>query len=297
MENLNKIKRRYNIEIDDEFFNSDQQLFKSFMSMNPNAFFSFKNHANISRTLAKNHFKPKVKTGIEKRKEEVIRLYDQERENLKRIKMYQDDLIVLKPVNKERYRLEKRRLNQIIQCRKQGTKTQRITEMLDELPETFKPDEEDIMLAETLKKHQEQADAARKERIMTTESSLQKNDSIMSLSPINENLNNSQQLINVTDFGGSMNSTNDQQTNVAIKNLQSVPDSGSQQDCSQLLNYGTATPAERHNTTSPNKKNLQQKTIKDIKLADMHMKRRVPQLYLSKDVRDGFEGKMNDFNS
>lgn len=34
----------------------------------------------------------------------------------------------------------------------------------------------------------------------------------------------------------------------------------------------------------------------DAKLADMHMKRRVPQLYLSKDVRDGKLEKMNDFN-
>jgi len=33
-------------------------LFNSFMSMNPRAFFDFKNNANISRTLIKNHFKP-----------------------------------------------------------------------------------------------------------------------------------------------------------------------------------------------------------------------------------------------
>ena len=84
--------------------------------MNPHAFFSFKNHANISRTLAKNHFKPKVKTGIEKRKEEVIRLFDQEKENCKRILRLQNELLELKPINKERYRLEKRRLNQIILC-------------------------------------------------------------------------------------------------------------------------------------------------------------------------------------
>ena len=68
--------KRYNIEIDDDFFNSDTQLFKSFLSMNTRAFFSFKNSSNISRTLAKNHFKPKAKTGIDKRKEEVIRIFD-----------------------------------------------------------------------------------------------------------------------------------------------------------------------------------------------------------------------------
>ena len=31
MKDLEKIKSRFNIEIDDDFFNSDQQLFKSFM--------------------------------------------------------------------------------------------------------------------------------------------------------------------------------------------------------------------------------------------------------------------------
>ena len=40
------------------------------------------------------------------------------------------------------------------------------------------------------------------------------------------------------------------------------------------------------------------RTIHDIKLAEMHMKRRVPQLYLSKNAKlGGQEGKMNDFNS
>lgn len=59
------------------------------MSMDPRAFYNFKDNANISRTLVKNHLKPKVKTGIEKRKEEVIREHDQlikNEENLKRMK-------------------------------------------------------------------------------------------------------------------------------------------------------------------------------------------------------------------
>ena len=37
--------------------------------MNPRAYFSFKTHADISRTLAKNNFKPKVQTGIDIRKD------------------------------------------------------------------------------------------------------------------------------------------------------------------------------------------------------------------------------------
>ena len=42
--------------------------------------------------------------------------------------------------------------------------------MLAELPDTFKPDEEDIMLAATLKMHAEAAAAASTERALTTES-------------------------------------------------------------------------------------------------------------------------------
>ena len=73
---LDRIKKRYNIEIDDDHFNSDQQLFKSFTSMDPRAFHNFKNNSDIGRTLIKNHFKPKFKTGIEKRTAEVIRVHD-----------------------------------------------------------------------------------------------------------------------------------------------------------------------------------------------------------------------------
>ena len=46
---LERIKKRYNIELDEKY--SDQQLFKGFMSMNTNAFYDFKNSADISRTL------------------------------------------------------------------------------------------------------------------------------------------------------------------------------------------------------------------------------------------------------
>lgn len=114
LKDLDKIKRRYNIEIDDEFFNSDQQLFKSFMSMNPRAFFSFKNNANISRTLAKNHFKAPIKTGIDKRKEEVFKIFNKYQKNLLTIKRLELELEELKPVNKALHRIHKKSLNQVI---------------------------------------------------------------------------------------------------------------------------------------------------------------------------------------
>ena len=73
---LERIKKRYNIEIDEKFFNSDPQLFKSFMSMNTNAFYRFKNNSDISRTLIQSNFKPKKRIGIEKRTEAVMKAYE-----------------------------------------------------------------------------------------------------------------------------------------------------------------------------------------------------------------------------
>ena len=121
------------------------------MSMNPRAYFSFKTHADISRTLAKNNFKPKVQTGIDIRKDEVIRMFDLEKSNKRRIgRMRQHDLEELRKVSKERYRIELKRLNHIVDCQKNGTSQEQVKEMLDELAETCKPDEMDIMLADTV---------------------------------------------------------------------------------------------------------------------------------------------------
>lgn len=49
-------------------------------------------------------------------------------------------------------------------------------------------------------------------------------------------------------------------------------------------------------TNSPTLRKKEKRTLQDIKLAEMHMKRRVPQLYLSKDNKEGKIVKMNDFN-
>lgn len=57
---LDRIKMRYHIDIDKDFFNSDHQLFKSFLSMNPRAYLYFKRNSDISRTLVQNHFKSKT---------------------------------------------------------------------------------------------------------------------------------------------------------------------------------------------------------------------------------------------
>ena len=40
-----------------------------------------------------------------------------------------------------------------------------------------------------------------------------------------------------------------------------------------------------------------QKSKDEVKLMELHMKRKIPQLYLSKDLREGKTAKMNEFNS
>ena len=61
---LHNLQVRHNMEINNELFNSDQMLFKSFLSSNPQAFLTFKKGASINRTLVNNHFKDKSKTGM-----------------------------------------------------------------------------------------------------------------------------------------------------------------------------------------------------------------------------------------
>ena len=51
--------------------------------MNPRAFLAFKGNSDIGRTLVKNHFRPKMKTGIEKRMEEVVKIHEIMKENTK----------------------------------------------------------------------------------------------------------------------------------------------------------------------------------------------------------------------
>ena len=54
---LDRLKKRYNIEVDNDFFTSDLHLFKSFTMNNPEAFLHFKRNSDISRTLIQNNFK------------------------------------------------------------------------------------------------------------------------------------------------------------------------------------------------------------------------------------------------
>ena len=71
------------MEIDSEYFNSDQMLFKSFLSSNPQAYLTFKKGASINRTLVNNHFKDKIKTGMQLRTERIIRMFDLHEKNNK----------------------------------------------------------------------------------------------------------------------------------------------------------------------------------------------------------------------
>ena len=68
--------------------------------MNPQAFFNFKNNANISRTLVNSHFKPKYENVTEKRKKEVIRRFEQDEQIKETLKRLGKELEELKQVNK-----------------------------------------------------------------------------------------------------------------------------------------------------------------------------------------------------
>lgn len=61
---------------------------------------------------------------------------------------------------------------------------------------------------------------------------------------------------------------------------------GSYQHPSAQTNHSTAAECDK-----------EKRTLQEVKLADMHMKRRVPQIYLSRDVKQGKVSNMNDFNS
>lgn len=62
----------------------------------------------------------------------------------------------LKPVNKALYMVNKKSLNQVIACQKQGIKHERIAEMLAELPDSFLPDEQDLLLFKSMNTIKEQ---------------------------------------------------------------------------------------------------------------------------------------------
>ena len=49
-------------------------------------------------------------------------------------------------------------------------------------------------------------------------------------------------------------------------------------------------------TSKVNRARKDRKSKEEIKIDNMHMKRNLPQLYLSREAREGRSGSMNDFN-
>lgn len=60
--------------------------------MNPRAFLCFKSNSDIGRTLVQNNFKPKLKSGIEKRMEEVVSIFNMQQQNSKDLRRLQAEL-------------------------------------------------------------------------------------------------------------------------------------------------------------------------------------------------------------
>ena len=74
LKDLERLRMRYNISIKDEV--EDNKLFEKYIYRNPQPYFNYKKNCNIDRTLIKGNLKPKLKTGIEKKKEAVIAIFD-----------------------------------------------------------------------------------------------------------------------------------------------------------------------------------------------------------------------------
>lgn len=90
------------------------------MSSNPQAYLTFKKGASINRTLVKNHYKDKVKTGIELRTEKIMRLFDLHEKNKKTLKRLEQENELMKEYNMTMYRHQKRELGRIQLSQKNG---------------------------------------------------------------------------------------------------------------------------------------------------------------------------------
>ena len=64
---LDKLSKRHNIAIEEQHKVSDDRLFEHYMRRNPQPYYNYKKACNISRTLIKTKFKPKIKTGMDMR--------------------------------------------------------------------------------------------------------------------------------------------------------------------------------------------------------------------------------------
>ena len=85
------------------------------MQRNQKAFLAFKGNSDVSRTLVKNRLKPKLKTGIEKRMEEVVKIHALMTQNKKDIKRLENELEILQPVNKLLHKEGVREIRRIIE--------------------------------------------------------------------------------------------------------------------------------------------------------------------------------------
>ena len=104
LKDLERLRKRYNISIQDEA--EDDKLFEKYVYKNPQPYFNYKKCCNIDRTLIRGNLKPKLKTGIEKKKDAVIAIFDEIKHNDDTLQRLADELKILKKCNKDLYRLQ-----------------------------------------------------------------------------------------------------------------------------------------------------------------------------------------------
>ena len=105
-------------------------------------------------------------------------------------------------------------------------------------------------------------------------------------------------MVNVTDFAGAVTSGNIHRAfhNITL-NTESVMHDDSRHE-PKISNFTGGETGGDKSARQVKRGGGEQMLPHEIKLADMHMKRRAPHLYMSKKVRDGGRaGGLNEFNS
>ena len=112
--------------------------------MNPRAFLAFKNNSDITRTLISNNFKPKVKSGIMKRMEEVIKIHDQNKANEATIKRLSSELDEFALIDPDGAMLKRMAVKEVKNAFETGVDPFKVKEMLDKLPSSYLPTQSEL---------------------------------------------------------------------------------------------------------------------------------------------------------
>ena len=130
LKDLERLRQRYNISIHEDQRLTDHKLFEKYIFRNPQPYLNYKKSCDINRTLVKSNFKPKLKTGIDKRKDAVLAIFDQISENDQTLKRLGKELELLQKCNKDLYRLQIRDYQRVVEVKENGASVTEVARMI-----------------------------------------------------------------------------------------------------------------------------------------------------------------------